>query len=359
MDMLPMPQPPQISPYHLLNRINIMKKVLREIYNNKAKTIPILSFPSTQLLGVTVKELIGSPEMQVKGMKAIADRCNIGASLNMMDLSIEAETFGAEIAFSENEVPTVRKVIIDDILDAETIIVPSAKSGRASICIEGIRQAKKEISNIPVFCGVIGPYSLAGRLFDVTELMIECYSSPDDVKILLSKATEFIIAYVKELKDAGADGVIMAEPAAGLLSPDLNAEFSIPFVKEIFAAVRDDDFVICYHNCGNAVKDMATEIATVGADIYHFGNAIQLKDVIPLMPKDSLVMGNIDPVLFKNGTPESIRENVEQVFAECSQYDNFMLSSGCDIPAESKWENIDEYFRCVNNLYKKGILPCF
>ena len=21
--------------------------------------------------------------------------------------------------------------------------------------------------------------------------------------------------------------------------------------------------------------------------------------------------------------------------------------------------NIDEYFRCVNNLYKKGILPCF
>ncbi len=328
-----------------------MKKTVQKIYSNKAKTIPILSFPSIQLLGIIVKELLDSPEMQVKGMKAIAERCNIGASLNMMDLSVEAEAFGAQIVYYDHDVPTVRKGIIDDIFDAESIVVPSTKDGRAPICIEGIRRAKEEITDVPVFCGVIGPYSLAGRLFDMTELMMECYDSPDEVKILLSKATEFIINYIKEFKKAGADGVIMAEPAAGLLSPSLNAEFSVPFVKEIFDAVNDDDFVICYHNCGDAVKDMAKDIAAIDADIYHFGNAISLKDIIPLMPEDSLVMGNIDPVLFRNGTPESIRENVRRVYSECSQYDNFMLSSGCDIPAESKWENIDEYFRCVSELY--------
>ncbi len=330
-----------------------MKKTVKEIYNNKDKTIPILSFPSTQILGITVKELLDSPEMQVKGMKAIAEICNIGASLNMMDLSVEAEAFGAEIVYYGHDVPTVRKGIIDDIFDAESITVPSVKDGRAPICIEGIRQAKKEILDVPVFCGVIGPYSLAGRLFDMTELMMECYDSPDEVKILLSKATEFIIAYIKEFKKSGADGVIMAEPAAGLLSPSLSAEFSVPFVKEIFDAVNDEDFVICYHNCGDAVKDMAKDIATLGADIYHFGNAINLKDIIPLMPEDSLVMGNIDPVLFRNGSPEDIRERTRKVFFECSEYDNFMLSSGCDIPAESKWENIDAYFETVNKLYKK------
>ena len=328
-----------------------MKKTVLKIYNNKDKTIPILSFPSTQLLGITVKELLDSPEMQVKGMKAIADRCNIGASLNMMDLSVEAEAFGAEIVYYDHDVPTVKKGIIDDIYDAESIVVPSVTKGRAPICIEGIRKAKKEIAGIPVFCGVIGPYSLAGRLFDMTELMMECYDSPDEVKVLLSKATEFIINYIKEFKKAGADGVIMAEPAAGLLSPSLNAEFSIPFVKEIFEAVNDENFVICYHNCGDAVKDMANEIAILGADIYHFGNAISLKDIIPLMPKNSLVMGNVDPVLFRNGTPDNIKENVKKVFNESSQYDNFMLSSGCDIPAESKWENIDAYFDTVKNLY--------
>lgn len=324
-----------------------MKKAVREILGNKEKTIPILSFPSVQLLGITVSELLGSAEMQVKGMKAIRQRCNIGASLNMMDLSVEAEAFGAEIVFYDNDVPTVKKGIIDDIYDAESIVVPGISEGRVPVCIEGIRKAKEEIRDIPVFCGVIGPYSLAGRLFDMTELMMECYDSPDEVKTLLSKAAEFIIEYIRAFKKAGADGVIMAEPAAGLLSPALNAEFSVPFVKEIFDAVNDDNFVICYHNCGDSVKDMATEISTLGADIYHFGNAISLKDIIPLMPKDSVVMGNVDPVLFRNGTPDDIKNAVQKLYDECSDFPNFMISSGCDIPAESKWENIDAYFKAV------------
>ncbi len=351
MRTLPMPQAPLMWLFHSLNKVNDMKKAVKEILNNKSKTVPILSFPSVQLLGITVKELLDSAEIQVKGMKAIKERCNIGASLNMMDLSVEAEAFGAEIVFYDHDVPTVRKGIIDDINDAENIIVPSVSSGRAKICIEGIKKAKEEIKDIPVFCGVIGPYSLAGRLFDMTELMMECYDSPDEVKILLSKATEFIIEYIKAFKAVGADGVIMAEPAAGLLSPSLNAEFSVPFVKEIIDAVNDEDFVICYHNCGDAVKDMANEIATLGADIYHFGNAIELKNIIPLMPKESIVMGNVDPVLFRNGKPEDIREVLRKVFDDCSKYDNFMLSSGCDIPAESKWENIDAYFDKVKELY--------
>ncbi len=90
-----------------------------------------------------------------------------------------------------------------------------------------------------------------------------------------------------------------------------------------------------------------SSIATLGADIYHFGNAVSLKDIIPLMPEGSLVMGNIDPVLFRNGTTEDINNAVEKLYGECGNYPNFMLSSGCDIPAESKWENIDEYFRCA------------
>lgn len=330
-----------------------MKPTVKKIIENKEKTIPILSFPSTQLLGITVKELLDSAEMQVRGMKVIADRCNIGASLNMMDLSVEAEAFGCKIMFKDDDVPTVRKGIIDDIFDAESIVVPPVGTGRTSVCIEGIRQAKAEIKDIPVFCGVIGPYSLAGRFFDMTELMMECYDSPDEVKILLSKATEFIISYIKAFKDAGVDGVIMAEPAAGLLSPKLNAEFSAPFVKEIFEAINDDNFVICYHNCGNAIGDMTDEIKTYGADIYHFGNAVTLTKMLPEMPSDSLVMGNIDPVLFTTSTPEKIKESVKALYEECKVYPNFMISSGCDIPATARWENIDAYFEMVKEIYSE------
>ncbi len=328
-----------------------MKPLVKKIFKDKSKTVPILSFPSVQLLEITVKELLESAEMQVEGMKAVAERCNIGASLNMMDLSVEAEAFGAKIVFKDNDVPTVKKGIIDDITDAEGIVVPQINAGRTRICLDGVKKAKEDIKDIPVFCGVIGPYSLAGRLFDMTELMMECYDSPDEVKILLTKATDFIIEYIKAFKSVGADGVVIAEPAAGLLSPSLNAEFSIPFVKRIIEEINSDDFVVCYHNCGDVVVQMADEIATLGADIYHFGNAIRLKDIVPKMPEDSIVMGNVDPVLFFNGTPDQIKDAVQKVYDECISFDNFMISSGCDIPAQSKWENIYAYFEKVNEIY--------
>ncbi len=328
-----------------------MKEKVKNILAHREKTVPILSFPSTQLLGITVKDLIGSADMQVRGMEKIAEVCNMGAILNMMDLSVEAEAFGSKVVFYDDDVPTVEQGIIDDIADAESIVVPEIGAGRTSIYIEGIKKAKEKIKDRPVICGIIGPYSLAGRLFDMTELMMECYDSPDEVKILLEKVTAFLVEYVKAFKAAGADGVAMAEPAAGLLSPDLADEFSMPYVKEIFDAVNSEDFIVLYHNCGGSVGDMLSSVAELDADIYHFGNAIDIENAVKNMPSDKIIMGNIDPVLFREGTAEEIRAEVDRVYAACSKYPNFMISTGCDVPAAAKWENINAYFERIKELY--------
>ncbi|MBR7141746.1 MAG: uroporphyrinogen decarboxylase family protein [Clostridia bacterium] len=328
-----------------------MKKLAKQLLENKSKTVPILSFPATQLLGVSITDLISSPEIQATAMQTITSRCSVGASLNMMDLSVEAECFGAPIRFSEDDVPTVEKPILSESKDAEKLPLPTIGSGRTSIYIEGIRLAKRRITSIPVLCGTIGPYSLAGRLMDMATLMYECYDSPDETHALLEKTTAFIISYILALKEAGADGVIMAEPVAGLLSPTLAEEFSTPYVKKIIDAVSDENFLFVYHNCGGAVPSMADQIASLGADIYHFGNAISLKDILPKMPSDSIVMGNLDPLLFKEGTVEDINLGLQKIYDECSGFSNFMLSTGCDVPATAKWENIDAYFKKINELY--------
>lgn len=341
----------QMLQYCFADKLKNMKRKATEILKNKNKTIPILSFPSTQLLGISVNELLSSADMQVKGMESIAQRCHLGASLNMMDLSVEAEAFGAKVRFYENDIPAVEKGKINDIADTENIVIPKIGAGRTGICIEGVKKAKEVITHIPVFCGVIGPYSLAGRLFDMTELMLECFDSPEMVSVLLEKATEFIIEYIKAFKAVGADGVIMAEPATGLLSPSLAEEFSMPYVNRIFDEVNSDDFIICYHNCGNTAEKMLSMIGKLNADIIHLGNAINLKKALEELPKEKIVMGNVDPVLFATGTPKEIKADVQRVFDECCEYSNFMISTGCDVPAAAKWECIEAYFEKVNELY--------
>lgn len=45
------------------------------------KAIPVLSFPAVQLMGVTVRDLISSSELQANGMKLVANKVPSGASV--------------------------------------------------------------------------------------------------------------------------------------------------------------------------------------------------------------------------------------------------------------------------------------
>ena len=118
--------------------------------------------------------------------------------------------------------------------------------------------------------------------------------------------------------------------------------------------MQDENFAVIYHNCGNNTVKMAESISANGCKAYHFGNAINMKDMLEAFPSDKIVMGNIDPSgQFFSGTPESMREAVFSLMEECCCYPNFVISSGCDIPPMAKWENIDAYFNAVKEFYEK------
>ena len=152
------------------------------------QAMPILSFPAVQLMDITVKDLISSSDNQAKGMKLIADRTDAAAAVSLMDLSVEAECFGSRIIFSEDEVPTVKGNVISDMDEVEALEIPAIGAGRTSIYIDAIKKAAELIEDRPVFAGIIGPYSLAGRLLDVTEIMYLSYDEPEMVAALLDKA---------------------------------------------------------------------------------------------------------------------------------------------------------------------------
>lgn len=307
--------------------------------------LPILSFPAAQKLGVTVEEMVKDSELQAQAMACIAAETNTLAAVSLMDLSVEAEAFGATVRFFHDEVPAVTGQLVSDEDEADALVIPTLNSGRIQICVEGVRRAKARITDKPVLAGIIGPYSLAGRLMDVTEIMYICFDEPETVHMVLKKATEFLISYGQAMKDVGADGIMMAEPLAGLLNPSMAEEFSHGYVRQIVDALQDENFSVIYHNCGNSVACMLDGIFAIGADGYHFGNAVDMEAVLKAAPVDALCMGNIDPTSqFVQGTPETMAAAVQDLLNRCGSYKNFVLSSGCDIPAHANWDNIQVFF---------------
>ena len=331
-----------------------MKKWCDELIEAKIKKpLPILSFPAVQLVDTTVDKLVKDAELQGECLEALINRYDMLAAVMFMDLSVEAEAFGSPVVFAEDEVPAVSESIVNTNEDIEALRVPAVGEARTGEFIKAIVETKKRITDRPVFAGTIGPFSLAGRLMDMTEIMILSMTEPEAVTKVLEKVTEFLVEYVKALKEAGADGIVIAEPAAGLLSPDLNLQFSVPYNKQIVDAVQDDDFIVVYHNCGN-VDPLLDDILTIGAKALHFGNETVMSKILPLIPSDIVCMGNVDPAVeFRHGTPESIAKVTTEILEECSKYKNFVLSSGCDIPLQMPFENADAFFKAAEDYNNK------
>lgn len=109
------------------------------------KAFPVLSFPAVQLMGISVKELIADASAQARGMKLVAQRTDSAATVSLMDLSVEAECFGAEIRVSEDEVPTVVGSVVSTEEEVEALEIPPIGSGRTGVYIDAIRQAQTEL----------------------------------------------------------------------------------------------------------------------------------------------------------------------------------------------------------------------
>lgn len=332
--------------------MNMNEWIAKTIDSDTKQALPVLSFPAIQMMGITVKELIGSADNQAEAMKKIAEAYPTAASVSFMDLSVEAEAFGSDIVVSDEEVPTVVGAIIDEDSDPDTLEVPEVGAGRTGLYIQAIKEVAPIINDRPVLAGMIGPFSLAGRLMDVNEVMILCYEEPELVEAVLDKVTGFLVDYAKAFKEAGADGIVMAEPLAGLLPPALLEEFSTPYVRRIVDAVQDESFVVVYHNCGPSVVKAVDAVVATGAKAFHFGNAIDMAEILPLMPEDVIVMGNVDPAgEIRLGTPESVRAKTTEILEACSKYPNFVISTGCDVPPMSPLENIAAFFDAVDDFY--------
>lgn len=321
---------------------------IKEILASKTcANIPVLTHPGIEAIGHKVIEAVKNGDIHYEAIKYLADNYPTFACCTIMDLTVEAEAFGAEVEFTDNDLPHVLGRLVCDAESVEKLAVPSLEAARVPEYLKACRRAVENIDR-PILAGCIGPFSLAGRLYDMSEIMVGIYLEPDVINALLEKCTQFLVSYAGELKRLGAKGIFMAEPAAGLLSDDDCRAFSSVYVKRIVDALQDDTFAVILHNCGNTGQCTAAMVDSTAAAL-HFGNAIDMEGVIDQCPADILVMGNVDPVsIMKQATPEKVKATTKALLETMDGHANYVLSTGCDVPPHCPTANIDAYFEALD-----------
>jgi len=86
--------------------MNMYNWIEQRISTECKKALPILAFPAVQYLYITVRELVADLNHQAIGMRLVFDNYDMPAALGYMDLSVEAEAFGATAVYSPDEVLT-------------------------------------------------------------------------------------------------------------------------------------------------------------------------------------------------------------------------------------------------------------
>ena len=320
--------------------------------NSKRIGIPIMTNPGIEFIHKKVIDAVTNGEIHYQAIKALIDTYHNDACTVIMDLTVEAEAFGARINFPQNDIPAVSERLVHDEKTVNQLQIPDINTARVYEYLKANRLVIENYPNETVLSGCIGPFSLAARLFDMSEIMMSIYIEPETIKILLDKCNQFILKYCASLKELGVTGVIMAEPAAGLLSNEDCQVYSSDYVKQIVDALQDENFAIVMHNCGNSGQCTQAMIDT-GACVLHFGNTIDMLETLKQCPSDLIVMGNLDPVIvFQQAAPEEVYNKTLKLLKDTAKYKNFVLSTGCDVPPNVSDDNIKAFYRALDDFNK-------
>jgi len=327
---------------HSTNRFNQLA-----LAATRRQALPIAVYPGLALTGGKVSDIVTNAAAQIETQVALRERYRTAFVLSAMDLSAEAEAFGCSIHLSENEVPTVTGRLVTDLAGVRRLAIPQPGDKRTGVYLEAVRGLRKLPGNPLVLGGCIGPFSLAARMVGVSEAMELTVTEPELMHALIAKSAEFLATYVHAFRAAGAEGVIMAEPAAGLLSPGALAGFSSAYIKPLGQSLEDGHFALILHNCAARLPHLSA-VLTSGLRSFHFGAPMDLAAALAKVPPEVVVCGNLDPAaVFCQSTPAQVRLAASDLLAQTKSFPNFVISSGCDLPAGTKLENLDALYQTV------------
>ena len=111
--------------------MNVTQWIESLINNKSVPAMPIMTNPGIELAGMTVKDAVTDGEKHFKAIDALNKKYpQSSACTVIMDLTVEAEAFGAALVFPEDEVPSVTGRLVSNRSEVEMLEVPSMDGGR-------------------------------------------------------------------------------------------------------------------------------------------------------------------------------------------------------------------------------------
>ncbi|MGB9677380.1 MAG: uroporphyrinogen decarboxylase family protein [Candidatus Ratteibacteria bacterium] len=303
----------------LMNKeLNKWKYTWKEFFENPDVRWEVeLNFQKWVRFNVLQDSQMGYPENEWNGINICYQNCD------------EAMYFGCPLVYPENDMPFILPILKDDKRKLYKMKLPDVFENPVyKIALEHyyyLEEKRKnyDFEDIPVGktsifgSGTDGPLTVACNLRGANEIMTDFYEDPQYIHDLLSFITDETIRRIKKVKEFLGISYPdkcwgFADDSIELISTDMYKEFVMPYhlklLKEFSKGGPNS-----IHICGRVQHHLKILKEELNIKTFDLGFPVNLGKAREELGEDVILIGNISPMLLKNGPPEKIREAVKNL----------------------------------------------
>lgn len=249
----------------------------------KAPWLPYAGVNCAYLIKENAQKYFKDPQLLAKGVVEAAKTYHADGIPLLFDLSIEAESVGCELEYYEDNVPSVRSHICEELTPSELgLSLPIKIDGRWPILFKAAAMVKPQLDELD--CAMLGlatgPLTLASHLAGV-RIFTAVKKKKDFAQAVIEYAGRLCCEAVRFYIEMGCDIIAIVDPVSSQIHPDIFREFVTPNCQEAVQAIhqagRTSTFFIC-GDCRKVIEDVCN-VGTHGFAIDEQMNLNFIRDI--------------------------------------------------------------------------------
>lgn len=243
--------------------------------------------------------LAKTPELCTRITLMPVEELGVDGAVLFADIMLPLEPMGVSLEIQPDLGPVIHAPIRD--LSAVQRLRPLIAEEGVPFVLETIRGLRNELGGRAAIIGFCGaPFTLACYLIegrpsrDYSQAKSLMLREPELWAELMDRLTDGMVAYLKAQVAAGADVIQVFDSWIGSLAPADYERSVLPWMRRLFASVREAGAPTIYFGTGNA--SLLELMSSAGSDLMSLDWRVRLDEGWQRVGLDRGVQGNLDPV---------------------------------------------------------------
>ena len=327
-----------------MNGVDRVMAAVRFEQPDRVPVIPQVFGHAALLAGVALGDYLRDGELLARCQGEALERYRYDAVFALMDVNVETEALGSVLSYRSDGYPSVASYALCDGVALEQLEIPDPKrAGRMPELLKAARLLRRQVGEEALVVGcVVGPMTLATQLLGMEKALYLAIDAPERFSRLLDFTSEVAIRFGCAQLEAGVHLPVVFDPSSSpdVIPPQFYRELVLPHLARLFNAFKRGGSITNWLHIAGPTVPILPFHPQAEVELANLDFCVTPLQAMEALPRTCL-NGNLKPWSFVEAAAEEIAAESSRLLDLFAARGGFILSSGCEIPPESKPKNIE------------------